>query len=65
MSRNKSGRAIVRAMKAPDLYPPRRQTTELRRALDAVEEFGCCPQTLDLKEYLDSLDARERALESL
>ena len=55
--RNRS-RSMVRALKAPDLYPPRRQTEELRRALDAVDEFGRGAGTLDLDSFLSRLEAQ-------
>ncbi|AIB11817.1 hypothetical protein ABAZ39_07360 [Azospirillum argentinense] len=57
--RRSRSRSMVRALKAPDLYPPRRQTEELRRALDAVEEFGRHPDTLDLADFLARLDAQQ------
>ncbi|NUB26247.1 hypothetical protein [Azospirillum brasilense] len=60
--RRTRSRSMVRALKAPDLYPPRRQTEELRRALDAVEEFGNGPGTLNLPEFLASLDAQVDAM---
>ena len=53
--RRTRSRSMVRALKAPDLYPPRRQTEELRRALDAVEEFGRGAGTFDLDGYLARL----------
>ena len=59
--RNTRSRSMVRALKAPDLYPIRRQSDDLRRALDAVEEFGRATETFDLDSYLARQDAQEYA----
>lgn len=58
--RRTRSRSMVRALKAPDLYPPRRQTEELRRTLDAVEEFSRSPGTLDLDGFLARQEDAER-----
>ncbi|CAO3447937.1 hypothetical protein [Azospirillum argentinense] len=57
--RRTRSRSMVRALKAPDLYPPRRQTEELRRAL---EDEGFAPGAFDLTDFLARLDAQSPSL---
>ncbi|MCW2243614.1 hypothetical protein [Azospirillum canadense] len=57
--RNTRSRGMVRALKAPDLYPLRRQTEDLRRAVKDVEAFGRNPEAFDPASYLARLDAQE------
>ena len=60
--RNTRSRSMVRALKAPDLYPLRRQTEELRRAVEDVEAFGRGAGAFDPDAYLASLDAQVDAV---
>ncbi|OYD82536.1 hypothetical protein [Azospirillum brasilense] len=59
--RRTRSRSMVRALKAPDLYPPRRQTEDLRRALNAVGEFARSPEAFDLDEFLARQEATNPA----